>query len=453
MKEQLKTPRSYTRTVRWSVAVLMMAALLVFAGAAFAQDTTPQADTPAAEVQKPDPGLVVVYVVADGPAAAAGVARGDIILAVDDDPVNTMPELMHVIRTHEPSDEIVISLTHGDEARSLSVTLGDNNGVAELGVMAVGSDMMGHRMDQRGPKGFDMPGRRDGQGMKPDMPFGRGGNPEMPGMPFGQGEGMIWMTAGEGALVVDVLEDGAAATAGIQAGDVITALNDAPIISSEELVALLGDHKPGDVVTVTYTRDGEIATAEVTLGAHPDDETKAYMGVQLAPAGQGLRMEAGTLPFLPGEGMFSGVMIADVTPDGPAATAGLEAGDLITAVNGEEIDNPQALVDAVQAAAPGDEMILTVQGQDDAEAADVTVTLGENDEGGALLGVQIGGAMRMQRGPGGMDFDFHGQQDGGRLPQFHFQVPVPNGQNGNGQNGQSSPDALFPQPSIQGQGA
>jgi len=121
--------------------------------------------------------------------------------------------------------------------------------------------------------------------------------------------------------------------------------------------------------------------------------------------------------------------VADVTEDGPAATAGLEKGDWITAVNGEVIDSTQALVDAVSSAQPGDEMTLTVQGMDDEEATDVTVTLGENADGGALLGVQIGGAMRIQRGADGMNFDFeqfHGQ-DGNRfefrMPQFRFQTP------------------------------
>lgn len=452
MEQQQMLP-THNRTVRWSVAILVLAALLVFAGAAFAQETTPAAETPTAEVQAPDPGLVVVYVVADGPAAAAGMARGDIILAVDDDAVNTMPELMHVIRSHQPGDEIVLSITHGDEARSLSVTLGDNEGVAELGLMAVGSDMVGRQMNQRGPKGFDMPGRGGGQGgMMPGMPFGRGQMPfhgeqapfgrEMPGVPFGSGEGMMWMGGVEGAPVADVLEDGAAAAAGLQAGDLITALGDAAVTSPDELVALLGDHKPGDVVAVTYERDGESATVEVTLGTHPDDEAKAFLGVQLGAAGPRLSWETEDRPFAPGQGMMSGVVISAVTPDGPAAEAGLEAGDWISAVNGEAIETPQELVDAVQAAAPGDEMVLTVQGQDDEEAADVAVTLGANEEGGALLGVQIGGAMRFQRGA-----------DGGRLPQFHFQVPVPGGQNGNGQNGQPSPDARFPQPGTQNQGA
>ena len=451
MEQKPKTSHLPRRPLGLGVLALVIAALLVFAGAALAQETTPQAEATSEAAPKPAAGLVVIHVAADSPAATAGVARGDIILAVDDDAVNTMAELMHVISSHDAGDEIVLTVMHGDEERSLSVTLGDDDGAALLGVMAVGDlaaekKMNGWRMNDGGK-----PGR--GQGRMPAMPFGRGQMPDMPGMPFGygqgrgqmpfgQGEGMMWMTATDGALVMDLLADGPAASAGIQAGDVITGLNDAAVTSSDELVALLGDHKPGDVVTVTYSRDDESASAEVTLGAHPDDETKAYMGVQLAPAGPArLRLD---MPegMKPGAGMMSGVVVADLTEDGPAATAGLEKGDWITAVNGEAIDNPQALVDAVKAAKPGDEMTLTVQGMDDEEAEDITVTLGENAEGGALLGVQIGGAVRIQQGRDGMNFDFHqfhgqegmpampfhwNQQDGNRfefrMPQFRFQLP------------------------------
>lgn len=447
MEQKSKLSRTGKGRLGWAVIALAVAALLVFAGAALAQEGQPQAE--AAAAAKPAPGLVVIHVAADGPAATAGVARGDILLAVDDDPVNTFAELSHVIRSHDPGDVVVINLTHGDEERSLSVTLGDNNGVAELGVMAVGDMAVERRMDRHGLNGRGMP--RQGHGWMPDMPemhgmpFGRGQMPNMPGMPFGRGQGMFQMAA-EGALIVETDEEGPAAAAGLQAGDVITGLNDATIAAPDELIALLGDHKPGDVVTVHYSREDAAAGAEVTLGAHPDDAERAYLGVQIAPAGPAIEMEM--MPFAPGQGMMSGVVLADVTADGPAAAAGLEAGDWISAVNGAEISDPQALVDAVKAAKPGDEMVLTVQGADDDEAREVTVILGENDEGGALLGVQIGGGMRIQRGPGGMNFDFHnfrgqggeggegmpffffgrpGQQDGGRFefraPQFRFQTP------------------------------
>jgi len=319
-----------------------------------------------------------------------------------------------------------------------------------------------------------------GRGEMFAMPFGRGemfampfGDDEMFAMPFGRGEGMMWEEA-EGALVMEVMEESAAATAGLQAGDVITGLNDSAVASSDELIALLGDHKPGDVVTVTYSRDDESATTEVTLGSHPDDETKAYLGVQLAPAGPipfRMEMGQGMIPFMPGEGMLSGVMVAAVTENGPAATAGLEEGDWITAIDGEAISDPQEVVDAVKAAKPGDEMVLTVQGADDEEAEDVTITLGKNDEGGALLGVQIGGGLQIQRGPGGMDFDFRqfrgqngqgmpgmpfffghpGQEDGNRfefcVPQFRFPMP------GNDE-APATPDARYQQqPGYSTQGA
>lgn len=463
MEQKSKTSRLQTRSLRWGMLGLVIAALLVFAGSALAQETQPETVVPAAT--KPAAGLVVVYVEADSPAAVAGVARGDIILAVDDDAVNTMAELKHILSSHDPGDEIVLKVMHGDEERSLSVTLGDKNGVTILGLMAVGDlaiekkmiekktveKKSGKKMDGPGYWEFGKPDRNGrGQGRMPASPFGQ--------MPFGHG--MKWMNeanSADGALVMDVLADGPAATSGIQAGDVITGLNDATVTSSDELIALLGDHKPGDAVTVTYSRDDETTSAEVTLGAHPDDETKAYLGVQLAPAGPvRLRMEMGE-GMMPGAGMMSGVIVADVTADGPAAKAGLEKGTLITAVNGEEIDNTQALVDAVKAAKPGDEMILSVQSKDSETSVDVTVTLGENDEGGALLGVQIGGAMRIQRGADGMNFDFRqfcgqdgmpampfrrNQQDGGRN-----QTP--------GQNEQpAQPDARFsPQPNYATQGA
>lgn len=464
MEQEPKMSRLSSRTLRCGVLALVVAALLVFAGAALAQETTPQTEATSEAAPKPAAGLVVIHVAADSPAATAGVVRGDIILAVDDDAVNTMAELMHVISSHDAGDEIVLKVMHGDEERSLSVTLGDDDGAPLLGVMAVGDLAAEKKMDGWRMKDGGKPGR--GQGRMPAMPFGRGQMPDLPGMPFGRdGQGMMWMEAAsvEGAPVADVIADGPAASAGIQAGDVITGLNEAAVTSSDDLVALLSDHKPGDKVTVTYSRDDATASAEVTLGEHPDDATKAYMGVQLAPAGPArLRMQMGEgmipgLPLMPAAGMMSGVIVADVTEDGPAAAAGLEKGDWITAVNGEAIDNPQALVDAVNGAKPGDEMTLTVQGKDDEEAADVTVTLGENADGGALLGVQIGGAMRIQRGADGMNFDFRHfpGQDGTPAMPFHWKQQDGGRNQTPDQNEQpAQPDARFsPQPDYATQGA
>ncbi|MET8545570.1 trypsin-like peptidase domain-containing protein [Kitasatospora sp. NPDC004799] len=69
-----------------------------------------------------------------------------------------------------------------------------------------------------------------------------------------------------GAVIVAVTAGGAAASAGLQAGDVITRIGDTQVDSLNALTTALASLTPGSKVTVTYTRDGGTRTAEVTLG-------------------------------------------------------------------------------------------------------------------------------------------------------------------------------------------
>ena len=68
-----------------------------------------------------------------------------------------------------------------------------------------------------------------------------------------------------GALVQSVGDDTTAARAGLEAGDLITALDDSPIDSRDDLVATVRTYRPGDEVTVTFLRDGEEDTVELVL--------------------------------------------------------------------------------------------------------------------------------------------------------------------------------------------
>lgn len=69
-----------------------------------------------------------------------------------------------------------------------------------------------------------------------------------------------------GVAVVEVKDGGAAANAGIERGDVITELGDTGITTITSLSEALAAEKPGGKVRVTYTRDGDEKSAEVTLG-------------------------------------------------------------------------------------------------------------------------------------------------------------------------------------------
>jgi putative serine protease PepD len=63
-----------------------------------------------------------------GPAAAAGLRPGDTISRIDDKRVTTMEELIVLIRTHRPGDEVVLDYTRGSAQRSATVTLGGKEG-------------------------------------------------------------------------------------------------------------------------------------------------------------------------------------------------------------------------------------------------------------------------------------------------------------------------------------
>jgi putative serine protease PepD len=72
-----------------------------------------------------------------------------------------------------------------------------------------------------------------------------------------------------GAVVAQVDEGQPAAEAGLQQGDVITRVDDNEITSGSDLTSAIRSHKPGDTVTITYTRDGDERTTEATLGELP----------------------------------------------------------------------------------------------------------------------------------------------------------------------------------------
>jgi putative serine protease PepD len=69
-----------------------------------------------------------------------------------------------------------------------------------------------------------------------------------------------------GANIESITADGAAEAAGLRAGDIVTRFNDIPITSSTDLTAQVRSLAGGATAEVTYVRDGDASTADVTLG-------------------------------------------------------------------------------------------------------------------------------------------------------------------------------------------
>lgn len=77
-----------------------------------------------------------------------------------------------------------------------------------------------------------------------------------------------------GAFIADVVAGGPAATAGVEANDIVTAIDGEEISQTTSLQDILFQHKPGDTVELTIARGttGETVTVQVTLGTRPADQ-------------------------------------------------------------------------------------------------------------------------------------------------------------------------------------
>ena len=72
-----------------------------------------------------------------------------------------------------------------------------------------------------------------------------------------------------GARLTEIRPATPAESAGLQAGDVITSFGGTKITSADTLSHVVDTKAPGDVVTVTFTRNGKLHTVKVTLAARP----------------------------------------------------------------------------------------------------------------------------------------------------------------------------------------
>ena len=78
----------------------------------------------------------------------------------------------------------------------------------------------------------------------------------------------------QGAIIRVVTPDLCGAKAGLQAGDIVTKIDNTDVTSASELTSAIGNYKPGDKVTLTIFRSGETKTVEVTLEESTPEKTE-----------------------------------------------------------------------------------------------------------------------------------------------------------------------------------
>ena len=218
-----------------------------------------------------------------------------------------------------------------------------------------------------------------------------------------------------GALVAKVLDETPAAEAGLQDKDVIIQWNQAPVESSRQLKRLVNETPAGRRVALQVVRNRDTVGVEVVIGrhgghgagtgrsfmpwdqkrmpfeqwhppldmepwpAHSDLSNRVRLGVMLTP----LTDQLGAYFGLEND---SGVLIASVLEDTPAAEVGLRAGDVITAVDGRSMDSPSAVQQAIQ----GADATVTVSVVRDGQPLEFEIELGEPDDGSIEIDLESG---------------------------------------------------------------
>jgi len=180
-----------------------------------------------------------------------------------------------------------------------------------------------------------------------------------------------------GALVSGVEPGGAAARAGLKQGDVITAINGEKVTDSNALRNRIAATKPGSTIDLEIARNGKTETVRATLAALEPSRERASRddqdsdGPEFGPVGMSVEpLTPEVARELGLEGRKEGVVVRDVNPDGAAASAGLQPGDLISKVNGEAVKTPNELKAAIAASHERPALLLVTR-----EKADIFVAL------------------------------------------------------------------------------
>ncbi len=197
-----------------------------------------------------------------------------------------------------------------------------------------------------------------------------------------------------GAGITRVVKDSPAERAGLKKDDVILRFDNETVTSVRKLNRLVSEVAPDQTVRIGISRGGSEQEVAVTIAKRQDHADTMLRGKIAMPEGkwrvegfEGLEKLGALAPGKEGNfafafgnnrrigvstttltkqladyfGVTEGVLVTSVTDDGPAAKAGIKAGDVITAVDGEKIDGAGDLSRALNKKKEGDVTLTVVR--------------------------------------------------------------------------------------------
>lgn len=144
----------------------------------------------------------------------------------------------------------------------------------------------------------------------------------------------------KGVLIAQVFKDDPADKAGLQANDVVTAIDGRAVSTGRELSQVIANTKVGKKAKITYMRDGKEQAVSVRLTKRDDDKRLAAKPVNDSQDELGLRVQAITPEIARQFGFDSaedGVLVGRVKAGSKAYEGGVQTGDVIKEINRQAV--------------------------------------------------------------------------------------------------------------------
>jgi len=167
---------------------------------------------------------------------------------------------------------------------------------------------------------------------------------------------------GKGVYVKGPVEDSGAEKAGIEGGDVLIEIAGEKLVGSGHLRDVMDQYAPGEKIQVKVWRDGKTKNFDVELGEQKsmeldkvmkkvmvDHSPNSWLGVKL----QGLESQLAEY-----FDVDHGALITEVMEDSPAEKAGLQAGDVVTMVGDDKVDDASDFQKMIGEKEPGEKVKL-----------------------------------------------------------------------------------------------
>lgn len=277
-------------------------------------------------------GLQVDYTLENTPASTYGVQAGDVIVSLDGVPVRTQTELIRQRNTHQQGEAFTLTILRNGAQQTINAQFKsctpEQQKKAEENAALFAEKNIERAFFSEVWAGLN-------EETRPIL-------------------GVYENThvSDNGLVISSVVSGKGAEAAGLTSGDVVVMVDGKTVTGSRTLRTALDGHEAGDVVSVSYIRNGQTLKTEITLSADRSytskqverDPCKVFIGVYTST-----NMSEG-----------GGLRVSGVIDGTPAKESGVQPGDVIMAFNGHSVQSHEALTGKRDDQKPGDPFTLTV---------------------------------------------------------------------------------------------